>query len=358
MADIKKLRELNFYRNFEEISFKELPEVMPELETIRFYNCIINNLEDLKAKMPNLNSMRFSDCLIHKFHGIPKSIEIVLHYSLINSFEGLELQIPHNKEESQIYLRNCTVRSFSGISRTTLQAILCEVLSKDFPEQKYNDNVEFEDPELHKQRLHQIKLDLPITGLNLLCQSINPEIERRYSPKLNPRWPSVYTGEISDAAEKFPNIPIDSFRYSDIPNYYLNEWQLYRYKDGTSHEEELQNYAHKEDWVYGFDLTEKIFIPEYLDSLHEYYLKTTRQLAQEYVTNPSSLSPELIDRLIHEIDPELRKMLENNLPPSNSVIKDISAKFSIETPKGLKILKYIFQPQTFLNLIRLKNHAR
>ena len=80
-------------------------------------------------------------------------------------------------------------------------------------------------------------------------------------------------------------------------------------------------------------------IAENLDRLYEYYKKTPEQIAQDYIDDPKSLPAEEIERLVHEVDPELRKMLENSLPPSDAVIKQIPAKFAFQTQNGLKILK-------------------
>ncbi len=62
-------------------------------------------------------------------------------------------------------------------------------------------------------------------------------------------------------------------------------------------------------------------------------------MEKKYISDQTSLPPELIERLVHETDPNLRKMLENNLPPANPVLSEISTKFTFETKNGLKILK-------------------
>ena len=73
--------------------------------------------------------------------------------------------------------------------------------------------------------------------------------------------------------------------------------------------------------------------------LHEYYRKTTQQLAHEYISTPKNLPTDQIERLVYEIDPELRKMLENNLQPTDPLIKKISEKNTFKTQNGLKIFK-------------------
>jgi len=274
-------------------SFKDLPEKLQSLENISIINSNITNFEELTAQIPKLKRIGFSKCYIHDFRGIPKK-NLSIDQSTIESFEGIELFIPHRNQDRQILLSDCTIRSFGGVSRSTIQALLIAILCMEY----------HESPE-------KINLDLPKTGIELLKQSINPEIERIYCPKYYPQWP--YVG-------KYRN--------------YLDEWQLTH--DG--YEENIEN-ASVIQWIYGFHLTEKLFISEKLDHLHEYYKKTTRQLTQDYISEPKSLPPDQIERLVHEVDPEIRKMLENDLPPSDSLVKQISSKFTFSTENGLTILK-------------------
>ncbi len=283
-------------------SFKDLPENLPNLESIGFRKSNITTFVDLTAKMPKLKNIGFSDCYIHSLLGIPIN-HLVFHGTTIDSFEGLELTVPHNNKERQIYLENCTIRSLGGgISRSTIQAILIAILNQDYEDQGNN---------WYKNK-HLIKLDLTHTGINLLHEAINTDIELEYSPKHNTDW----------MLQNF------YFTHRDEWHFIIEEGFTQDFGD-----------ASKNEWIYGFQLTERLFISENLDILHEYYRKTTRELAQEYVTDQTSLSPELIERLIHEADHNLRRLLENSLPPENPVLSEISTKFNFETKNGLKILK-------------------
>ena len=300
-------------------SFKDLPRNLPNLEKISFSNSNITNFEELSAEMPNLKGIGFSNCYIHSLLEIPIN-HLVFRGSTINSFEGLVLPVPQHAymdedgnsviEGNYIYLENCTIRSLGGVSRSTIQAILIAILSQDYEDQSKN---WFRIP-------NKIKLDLPPTALKLIQEAVDLEIEIRYSPKLNKQWPSIWNG--------------NSYR---IPNYFLDEWQIF----GSGYYDKYQEMynASKHDWIYGFGLTERLFISEKLDLLHEYYKKTSLQLAQEYIADTESFPPEQIERLVHEIDPETRKLLENNLPPDNPVIAQITSKFSFKTQNGLRILK-------------------
>ncbi len=325
-------------------SFKDLPEIMPNLESISFNNSNITNFEDLTSKMPNLKSVYFGNCHIHNFLGFP-SKGFSAQDTIIDSFEGIP-----SGENCHFSLSNCTIRSLGGgVSLSTLQAIIINFLSQNYEYYSKEDiqrlkNIdrlpEFDFKITRPDNSHNgINLDIPPNARKLLYESIDFQIERAYSPKFNRLWP-------------MPSSDPDNAQYSDRDHdlnrsYEDDEWIEWLaanviHPDEWHFTDEYNNPTYtpsKERWIHGFRLQNKLFIPENLDRLHKYYSKTTLQLAQEYISDPTSLSPELIERLIHEIDPELRKMLENNLPPDNPVIKQISAKFAFKTQNGLKIFK-------------------
>jgi hypothetical protein len=235
--------------------------------------------------MSKLEVVSFSDCYIHNFIGIPSDINLFFHNTSINSFEGIEILIPHNAEETRIFLDHCTIHSFSGVSGSTLQIILTEILSKHY---------EFYDKE-------------NIERLRSLEQLVELGIENRN--KFNPSILNI------------PQTAVKLIRQSINPEY----------EDLDEDERDSRNYFN--------NIRERFFIPKNFDQLHEYYRKTTQQLAQEYITDRKSLPSEQIERLVHEIDPEIRKMIENNLPSSDPIIAQMSTKFTFETENGLKILK-------------------
>ena len=289
------------YINYHLHSFKDLPESLPRLKEIIINNSNISNFEDLIAEMPKLQTIRIWESNVHNFRGLPeKHLNLFIYDTMIDSFEGIEIPIPQNKEEMQLYIQNCTIRSLGGVSRSSIQAILIAIISQDYGRPPNPDYPE------------KIILNLTPTGYNLLLESINSEIERSYNPKYERYWPRIENPE----------------QYS-FPHQFV-----WHFSNEEGEPVELEN-ASKKDWIYGFQLTERLFIPEKLDRLHEYYQKTTRELAQEYIVSPESLPSDQIERLIHEIDPNIRKLLENNLPFDNPVLIQISSKFNFKTQNGL-----------------------
>jgi len=282
-------------------SFVELPKTLPNLSEFIIDNSNVNNFEDLTTEMPNLQEFRIRQCYIGNFIGITIKNQVFYIYdSTIDSFEGFNLPVPKKKGRLHLYLENCTIRSLGGVSRSTIQAIAIAILSMDYGKPS------------HPKFPEKIKLNLTPTGQNLLFESVNPEIDQNYNPKHNIGWPT--------------NV-----------NFYFDHRHEWHCTDEDNDPVELAN-AGKNEWIYGFGLTDRLFISEKLDKLYEYYRKTTLQLAQEYIADPKSLLVAQIERLIHEADYNIMKLLENNLSLNNFVLNKITEKFSFKTQKGL-ILK-------------------
>ena len=269
-------------------SFKDLPKKLPSLKYINISNSNFKNFEDLTTEMPKLEHINLSDSRIHNFHGIP-SVYLSAHNTTIDSFEGLELPIPHANKEAQIYFENCTIHSLGGITRSSLQSILIAYFLHD-------DN----GPEDNTLKLTE-------KGHQLFYDAVNSTIYDTYNPLNLYKW--------------VDNVHNIVFQRETRNNLQHREWdsdyEFYKY-----------------NWIYGFHLENLLFIPEKLDLLHEYYRKTTLQLAQEYITDPESLPAEQIERLVHETDHNIRKMLENNLSLDNPILSQISTKFTFKIGKS------------------------
>jgi len=79
-------------------SFKGLPEIIPQLESIDIFDSSIQNFESLTAKMPSLKDLWIYDCHIHNFKGFPQNPKkIVLHNCKIDSFEVIPIHVKIKK---------------------------------------------------------------------------------------------------------------------------------------------------------------------------------------------------------------------------------------------------------------------
>ncbi|MBA7528016.1 hypothetical protein ES705_20199 [subsurface metagenome] len=338
-------------------SLKDFPAKLPSLQNIHFSKSIIPNLEDLTAQMPKLLNISFSGCTIHNLRGIPSNIDLVFNDSTINSFEGLELPIPHNEKEEKISLTRCIIRSLAGVSKPTLHAILIQFPKYRFPAKNYvyyykNKYYEFDNEVNRIKQIKEIvynKNQPPLTPnmppdslmktLNKI--SINKGIHNYFEP--------IFLNIPKTAMElieqtKNPN-PDNEITLDNQMRSVLNDFPEIDQNDLEECQNACEHFGVRFS-INVFSEDEKIiihsrdcFIPENLERLYQYYRKTARQLAQKYITAPEKLLADQIDRLIHEVDPELRKILENNLPPSDPVISQISAKFTFESVNELKIFK-------------------
>nr|QEE17986.1 hypothetical protein DSAG12_03824 [Candidatus Prometheoarchaeum syntrophicum] len=253
------------------------------------------NFETLPL-MNNLETIHLSHCHIDNFRGIPVNFKtLFIRDSIIASFEGINLDnVSRSPKNPRLILQNCTIHSLGGISRLSLQSILIAYFLYD--DDGPQDNT----------------LKLTEKGRHLFYDSLNPEIAATYNPLNLHKW------------------------VDNVHNLVFQKENRY----SLQHREWDSNYEfYKDRWIYGYHLQNLLFIPERLDILHEYYRKNILELAQDYITDTKSLSSDQLERLIREVDPEIRKMLENNLPLDNAVLSQISTKFVFETPDGLNILK-------------------
>ena len=297
-------------------SFKGLPEVLPKLEMIHLYDSDIKNFESLTAKMPSLKKMWFQNCHIHNFKGIPKNpIVFSIIDCKIDSFEGLFANNINilDKTQPHIFINKKTESySLYGIDRTTLQSILIGYFSifKNF----YN------------------PAKLTPKGLKLLNNCINQRVYNRHSPLeyLRRHWPF---DDINHTLE------------SELKNINYIDWHIGQLLEGGYDYHSIQEWNHEkspdlimENWIYGHDLEEELFIPEKIDRLLAFYEKSPTELALQYRSNPKSLQKDQIDRLIHEADHQTLQILEDDefstLQKDDAVISQISQRFAINTENG------------------------
>ena len=73
------------------------------------------------------------------------------------------------------------------------------------------------------------------------------------------------------------------------------------------------------------------------EELLEYYRRSPKQLALDYISDPNSLTKDELERLIYEIDKKDEKILENSLPVDDPVLNKILERDSLELSNGFKI---------------------
>ena len=94
-----------------------------------------------------------------------------------------------------------------------------------------------------------------------------------------------------------------------------------------------QRYAQMPDIPKGKNLYEEGKDEELL----EYYRRSPKQLALDYISDPNSLTKDELERLIYEIDKKDEKILENSLPVDEPVLNKILERDSLELSNGFKI---------------------
>ncbi|MHA1901404.1 MAG: hypothetical protein ACTSW5_10960 [Promethearchaeota archaeon] len=73
--------------------------------------------------------------------------------------------------------------------------------------------------------------------------------------------------------------------------------------------------------------------------LWEYYEKSPMELTQQFINDNNSLSKSEMDRLIHELGFQERKLLEENLDPNHPIFSKIKNNKKFEIRKGFEIIQ-------------------
>ena len=76
-----------------------------------------------------------------------------------------------------------------------------------------------------------------------------------------------------------------------------------------------------------------------LESLAEYYSKSTIELAIQYCKNPDSLTSSEYKRLQWEAGRNEQELLEKHFGPENQILKEINKRMKIRLPSGYKLMK-------------------
>lgn len=263
------------------------------------------------------------DTSFYNLKGIQKTKEYIsINDCTIDSFEGLDVNNLNilDKSKQFAFLFRTTFSSLHGINRTTLQSILIEYFS----------------------RFGNLFTPANLTpkGIELLNDCVNQEVNNANNPlefvrrNLHRVYPEEY----------FQRVVLNEDIKRNGVNYFvniLNENGIEYSGFQIWNDDKDPNGVGMELWVYALNLEEKLFNPEKIDRLLEFYKKSPTELALEYRSNPKSLSKVKIDRLIHEGDPYILKILEDDkystLPPDDPIIGQISQKFIVRTKNG-KIL--------------------
>ncbi len=321
-------------------SLEGLPSDLPKLNSIHLGNLPkLNTFKGLPSDIPNY-TLEINDVNIHTFLDLPENIKSLEIENRKKKFRPLFDITIKNPMKYGFFIDNCIIKDFSFLSNYSIQDLKkCGVGG-------FNDCL-----------IHSFEgfPSLPeIADLN--------EIFDRYNEDYHVMNPSLLLlgntkiRSLSGLSLKFlhyflPHIAITNREFDFAPHgmklfencidrEYLEQAQDQRRRRTRN----IPNYEHYPNREYEEaqaleDQKKRSFIHENLHPLYEYFKKTTIQLAHQYIANPSDMFPHQIERLIHEADHNIRKILENSLPPKDPTILAISQKIAFKTPNGFKILK-------------------
>jgi len=321
-------------------SFEGLPSELPKLNSINLRNLPkLHTFKGLPSNLPNY-TLEINDVNIHTFRDLPKNIKSLQIWNRKKKNRPLfDLNIK-NPMKYGFFIDNCIIKNFSYLSDYSIQDL------KKYGVGGFNDCL-----------IHSFE------GFPTLPENVNlHEIFDRYNEDYHVTDTSLFlTGNtkirsLSGLSLKFLHYFLPHYAITDrefdfapygtkliekcIDRDYLEQAQDQRRRQTRN----IPNYEHHPN--YEFEQAQALeeqkrnsFIHKNLPELYEYFKKTTIELAHQYIDDSSGIPPHQIARLIHEADHNIRKILENSLPPKNPTILKISQKIAFKAPNGFKILK-------------------
>jgi hypothetical protein len=281
--DIGMTKDQDGFKKYIELnleSIKGLPRIIPRLKKITFVNGNLRNLEYFPSNSPDLDHIVFEKSNIFSFVGfdsLPCTPDISLYSCFIFSFEGISFT-----KSTHFALWNSTIFGLSYLPKKIFKYLLIKFYSG----------------------IGNFKNSLRLTpkGQRLFKNCVNWEVYEQYVPR-----------EVNGSFSNWYHLRPAGF-------------------DNSIAED-------PEEWIFGYHLENSLFYEKEIDTLYNFYKKTSLELAYQYRDNTESLSNDEIERLIHESDYRILRIMEPFLSPKDPVISKIISNKIFNLNNGLKIFK-------------------
>lgn len=336
------------------------PKIIPEIDSLFLTNLPeLRSLEGLPPQTPKLNSIRLQDLPnLHSFKGLPSKLprlyKLEIHdvdlLTLRDLPENLHpkfhLKIWNYKPKDSVLFDFAPNTPFEGLH-------IIDYIIKDF---SFMNNFTTED--FKKLRIYlyfERCLIRSFEGFPEFPENTNfKEIFDEFDDNFNITEPSI-TFAIGTKIRSLSGLSLHFLKYI-LPHYSINDKLFdfaphgrelfencidreYIKRTISEQNQTIQMQTEIEQVQILNKRSQKAFIVEKLPELYEYFKTPILKLAYQYISDPVNMPPDQIERLVHEADYNIRKILENALPPKNPLLLQISQKLSFETANGLKILK-------------------
>jgi len=314
-------------------SLEGLPPELPKLSRISLYDLPnLHSFKGLPQNLPHFSHIKIQDVNLHTFKHLPEKVSPYhFGFSIFNYLHPIKepflFDLPIKTPFSGFYIQDCIIKDFSFISHYSIDDLKksefgferCIFRSfEGFPILPENANLK----DLFDRYDKDFKIYEPFLSIGMGCKI------RSFSglsfPFLQYIFPYLISPNFFDFAPHGKKLLGD-----------VIDWEYLKLENELSPQNPVlqqisQNiYLETSNWLH----------LEYLPQLYNYFKIPLLNLTHQYISNPTSLPPDQIERLVHEADHNIRKILENSLPPKNSVILRISQKFSFNARNNLKIFK-------------------
>ncbi len=385
MPDLLEIQTLVFENlHIENFRCLKLPKKLPNLKHLQILDCPLKSLEGLPSELPNLKSISIGNIPnLQNLQGFPNLIPEFVHFTIntlssLCSLEGLPSELPNLNHI--IFYNLPKLHSFKGLPFLPRLSDL-EIYDVDFYSFKHlpknlpsQFSIKIWNYNQKDHTLFDMICSTPFRGLDIQDFIIKDfSFLNNFTVDDLKRAEFIFTRCIIQSFEGFPSIP-ENTNLKEIFDLHIQDFDVIEPSITFSTDTKIRSFSGLSlpflkyilphyilSNLFDFAPQGKKFLNEcidreYLEStnyenidsslkdekilqLYEYFKIPVIELALQYISDPTSLPLDQIDRLIRESDHDIRKILENSLPPNNPVILQISQRISFKTQNGYKILK-------------------
>ena len=290
-------------------TLEDMPSDLNHMQHLNLKSNNLQSLEGLPSQLSCLSSLSIGDNPLLSLKGLPDSLPALIFFRAndllqLSTLEGFPLSAPRLK---QLFFHNTPLVSFKGLpdSLPSLKSIsLGGSLDPTRPKVLLPDSLRtlsYVSKPLLREMVRFTKDSgdqLTVTGKRLLTRA---------------KHAFTHDGEQAAAEDRrvlhhlniYFSDPRNLARSKDVPDPGAEALQILHARDPTEKQQSLAA------------------IDNAVEALWNYYATTPEELAVQYCENPTSLSEEDYQRLIHEADHADWKLLASNLPNSDPIFADI-----------------------------------
>ena len=307
-------------------SLEGMPKSLDHVFKLKLQNNLLQSLDELPSKLPNIVTLTLDNNPLLSLKGLPSSLPELIWFRAddlpqLSTLEGFSLSVPKLRD---ISFRNNRLLSLKGLPSHLPSLEKISFGSSFDPAKRTNlplyplRTLSYVSKPILREMLHFIDSRTDLPNLTSKGQELFAAVRRTF-----------YHDGMMETAE------YDRITHH-MNEYFSDPCNLAKPKDEPDPDADAinvryaRNPAEKQRSLAAIDTA--------FEALWQYYTPTPEELAVRYCEEPSTLTKEEYQRLVHEADHADWKLLSQNLSNSNQILADITKSHPLRLNADFSLL--------------------